>query len=188
MNRLRFTAACLAALSTSGPAISQVKPPPRPMMCPKPDYQTIAPASPSGVQSQFRALEWGLPRAALNETMQNKIFLHTFQWRDEGCCQVMAATVTIRLRALTAATSRASSDAGNDTMRLFHNGVATSEVTGFVWPLGTPAGTVVTRNIPLTAATLALMNSNNMIRVAVQDDTAVEAVQVQLNRCCLTKR
>lgn len=188
MNRTFLAAISLATLAVSGSAVSQVKPQPRPMLCPKPQYQTIAPASPSAVQNQIRALEWALPRATMNETMQNKAFLHTFQWRDEGCCQVMGATITIRLKSLTTASSRTGSDAGNDTLRIYHNGVILGDVTGFIWPIGTPVGTVATRTINLSAATLAALNTNNMISVGVQDDTAVQAVQIQLNRCCLNKK
>lgn len=158
------------------------------MPCPDPQYQTIAPASADPVQSQFTPLVWGIARANLNEQMPNKQFLHTFQWKDDGCCQVMGATVTIRMKSIQPSSTRTSADSGNDSYSLWHNGVGMVGVGGFIWPLGTPAGTVATRTMVLTPAMLAAINTNNMLSVAVQDDTTVEAVQLQLNRCCLKKR
>ncbi|MEG3181065.1 hypothetical protein [Sphingomonas sp. LT1P40] len=188
MKKMLSAAVLLALLSSASPAITQVKPKPRPMMCPDPQYQTIAPASASPVQSQFTPAVWGVARTNLNGTAQNKMFLHTFQWKDDGCCQVMSGKVTIRMKSLAVASARTASDAGNDSFGLWHNGAGIAGSGGYIWPLGTPAGTVVTKTIVLTPAMLAMMNSNNTISVAVQDDTMVQAVQIQLDRCCLTKK
>lgn len=183
------TALCLAALTVASPVFGQAaKPKPRPMLCPDPQYQTIAPASATPVQNQFTPAVWAVARANLNEPMSNKMFLHTFQWKDEGCCQVMAATVTIRMKSIEAASSRTASDAGNDSFGLWNAGAGLAGSGGFIWPVGTPAGTVTTKTIVLTPAMLASINSNNMLSVAVQDDTTVLSVQVQLDRCCLKKR
>lgn len=189
MKRYLSAVLFLAALSGASPALSQAdKPRPRPMMCPNPQYETIAPASVAPVQNQFSAAVWAVPHANLNETVPNKMFLHTFQWKDAGCCQVMGAKVTMRLKSLAGASSRTASDAGNDSFGLWNAGASLAGSGGFAWPLGTAAGTVTTKTIVLTPAMLASINGNNMLSVVVQDDTTVEAVSLQLNRCCLKKR
>lgn len=165
-----------------------IRPEMGPIPCPNEDWQSIAPAAASARQNQFTPAVWALPRAVLNDTVQNRMFLHTFDWKDDGCCQVMQATVTVRLRALTGASSRTASDAGNDTISLWHNGTQLAASGGYIWPLGTTAGTVTTRTIPLTPAMLASINTNNTLSISVQDDTSVESVQLNLGRCCVKRR
>lgn len=180
----------LAPLATVLAATSAMAGParPAPVPCPDPQYQTIATDNAAPQQNQFSPAVWAVPHANRNDPTPNRMFLHTFQWKDEKCCEVMRATLTVRVRSLSGATSRTASDAGNDSMSLWHNGAALAGAGGFIWPLGTPAGTVSTRTIVLTPAMLAAINSNNMLSLAVQDDTAVEALQVELHRCCIKKR
>ncbi len=187
MNRSFSSIACLVALSTATSLIAQEKPNERPMLCPFPTSVTTGAASLTPIQNQFPASIWAVARGGLNETAENKMVLHTFQWKDAGCCKVMGAKVTIRMKSLATATSRTASDAGNDSYGLWNAGASLAGSGGFIWPIGTPVGTVVTKTIVLTPAMLMSINGNNMLSVVVQDDTQVQSMQVQLDRCCLEK-
>lgn len=189
MKKLVLAFASLAALAATASAQTDArKPAPKPMPCPNADWQSIAPDAVSPRQDQFTPAVWAVPRAVRNDTIPNRMFLHTFDWKDDGCCQVMQATVTVRLKALTGASSRTASDAGNDTIALWHNGTQLAGSGGYIWPLGTAAGTVTTRTIPLTPAMLAAINTNNTLSISVQDDTSVESVQLNLGRCCIKRK
>lgn len=186
MKKLVIAFASLVALATTASAQqAERKPPPRPIPCPNADWQSYAPDAASPQQDQFTPAVWAVARAVRNDTISNRMFLHTFQWKDEGCCQVMQGTVTVRFRALNPASSRTASDAGNDTFSLWHNGAQFAGSGGFIWPLGTQAGTVTTRTITLTPAMLAAINTNNTLSISVQDDTSVESVQLNIGRCCI---
>src|SRR5262249_10774372 len=69
--------------------------------CPSPVVVTLTAGSPNVVNADFTPAQLALPRAVLNETAPNKAFLYTFQWkRDERCCEITKAVLTVKMKAL----------------------------------------------------------------------------------------
>ncbi len=160
----------------------------RPMLCPKPTYLTITAGAPSVFNADFSAAALAAPRAGLHNTLPNKMFLNTFQWkRPAGCCSdITSATLTVQMKANQGGSSKTASDAGNDLIGISRNGVG---VPGYAGPVYSSfpfaAGQTVTKTFVLTGAELANLNMDNRLSFTVEDDTQVVSATLQLSRCCL---
>ncbi|MDO8380309.1 MAG: hypothetical protein V4597_20910 [Pseudomonadota bacterium] len=184
MKRTIFMTALIGCLLSAGMALGQEAG--RPMLCPKPSYETIDMSTPTPINSEFRPDMLAIARAGVNDTAPNKFFLHTFQWKSPQCCQILGATLTITLRANQPGTSATASDSGNDSMGVMGNQVAFPGLNGPVYtsfPVAMNQPT--TRTYVMTPAALAAMNANNRISFYVQDDTRVLSAKLQISRCCL---
>lgn len=117
----------------------------------------------------------------------DKQFLYTFRWdRRHKCCQITSAVLTLVMKANSGGQSSTSSDAGNDSFAMMHLGVGVPGNSAGVynhWPFNPGQGS--TRTLSLNAAGLAIINQENHLSLAVQDDTMVQAVTLQLSGCCL---
>ncbi|MDO8802620.1 hypothetical protein [Phenylobacterium sp.] len=184
MKRTIFMTALIGCLLSAGMALGQDTG--RPMLCPKPSYETIDLSTPTPINADFRPDMLAIARAGLNDAAPNKFFLHTFQWKPPQCCQILGATLTITLRANQAGTSAAGSDAGNDSMGVMSNGVAFPGLNGAVYTAFPVAiNQPTTRVYVMSAAALAAMNADNRLSFYVQDDTRVLSAKLQINRCCV---
>jgi hypothetical protein len=156
--------------------------------CPKPVVMTLTAGAPTVVNADFNAIQLGAPRAALNETNINRSFLYTFEWkRDERCCEITKAVLTVKMKSLGPGASKTASDAGNDGIAIMHNGSTVAPFTEPVygsWPF--PVGQLATKQWNLTGAALANLNANRRLSIYVQDDTSVLSATLQLWGCCLT--
>lgn len=91
--------------------------------CPRPISLTLTATTPKVVNSDFSALQLGAPRAWLNDPAINKSFLYTFQYtKDEKCCEVTSAVLTVGMKSNQGGASKTSSDAGNDGIAIMYNG------------------------------------------------------------------
>lgn len=162
--------------------------PPAHGVCPRPVNVTLDATTPYVLNSDFAPAHLSGPRATLNETAPDKGFLHTFQWRKEQrCCEVTKAVLTVKMRALQSGYSQTSSDAGNDAIHLLHGGSAVlpfSERVYGSWPFS--AGQTAVKGWNLTGAALGYLNTNGTVSFYVQDDTAVESATLQIQACCLS--
>lgn len=184
MKRTIFMTALIGCLLSAGMALGQE--PGRPMLCPKPSYETIDMTTPTPVNAEFRPDMLAIARAGVNDTAPNKFFLHTFQWKPPQCCQILSATMTITLRANQPSASAAGSDSGNDSMGVMSNQVAFPGLNGPVYTTFPVAmNQPTTRTYVMTPAALASMNANNRISLYVQDDTRVLSAKLQISRCCV---
>ena len=158
--------------------------------CPRPIALTLKADPPSFVATDFNQAQLGAPHmTGLNATTGDKNFLHTFQWkRDERCCQVTRAVLTVKMKSIHGGQSATSSDAGNDGIAIMHAGAAVAPYNEAVYsavpkPFGTGQPAVKTWN--LTGAALNNINTSSQLSFAVQDDTGVESATLQLWGCCL---
>jgi hypothetical protein len=156
--------------------------------CPHPIALTLTATSPNVVASDFSAAQLALPRAWLNDTAPNKAFLYSFQWRrEERCCQITKAVLTVKMRANQGGQSATSSDAGNDGIAIMHAGSSVySEAVYSSIPKPFTAGQAVTKQWTLNPAVLNILNGFGGFGLYVQDDTRVESATLQLWGCCLT--
>lgn len=156
--------------------------------CPRPISLTLTATTPNVVNSDFSALQLGAPRAWLNDPAINKNFLYTFQYaKDEKCCEVTSAVLTVRMKANQSGQSKTTADAGNDGISIMYNG-------GLVLPFSQPvysswsfnAGQTATKTWTLTGAALANLNATRRLSIYVQDDTMVQSATLQISGCCLS--
>lgn len=189
MKRISASSILLVALFCATPTIAQIRPaPPRPIPCPKPMNDNIQLTTPAPDQRDFAAATWAAPRAGLNSTLNNHQFLHTFRWDSRSCCQVLSATLTVRMKAIDPASSRTASDAGNDVLGISRLGVGVAvSGAGYIWPLPSAVGATIVKTITFNAAQLADLNIDNRVSMYVEDDTAVVGATLTLQRCCLDK-
>ena len=147
--------------------------------CKSPITLNLTANTPSAHQPDFAAAAWSNHVQTLNYSGINKFYVHTFKW-ERKCGQIKSATLTVNLKANSAGALPTSSDAGNDTMAVVHNGVSVPGTSGplyFNQPF--PVGNPVTKTFNLSAA-LANMNLDNRLSFNVQDDTSVVSATLQL--------
>ncbi|HKO43696.1 MAG TPA: hypothetical protein VJU84_10410 [Pyrinomonadaceae bacterium] len=156
--------------------------------CPRPISLTLTATTPNVVNSDFSAVQLGAPRAWLNDPAINKNFLYTFQYaKDERCCEVTSAVLTVRMKANQSGQSKTSADAGNDAISIMYN-------AGVVPPFSQPvysswsfnAGQTSTKTWTLTGSALANLNATRRLSIYVQDDTMVQSATLQISGCCLS--
>jgi hypothetical protein len=148
--------------------------------CKAPITLNLAANTPSAHQPDFSTAAWSNHVKTLGYSGVNKFYLHTFNW-ERKCGQIKSATLTVNLKANSAGASPTSSDAGNDTMAVVHNGVSVAGTSGPLYSSHPfPAGTLVTKTFNLSAAALANMNLDNRLSFNVQDDTMVVSATLQL--------
>lgn len=185
--KLAAVGSLLAAGSVMAQDASRPQEPGRPVPCPSPTSQTL-------VASGSSLFAGDLPAAVtanmtgLASPIMNKHHPYTFRWKSPACCKIMGATLTITLKSISSGTSNATSDAGNDTIGIAHNGVGLAGVGGYVFPNSPfPAGTTVTKVFNLTPAQIATLNldGDNRLTFNTQDDTMVTSATLVLNRCCI---
>jgi hypothetical protein len=148
------------------------------MPCPNPTLQMMSMTTPVVMSADFSAAALAAPRAGINDTAPNKVFLHTFRWDPPACCRITSAYLTVVTRANQAG-------ATNDTIGLALNG---SSIPGMAGPLYSGAVTMnqqTTKTFVVNAAGLAAMNANNRLSFAVQDDTRVVSADLRIDRCCI---
>jgi hypothetical protein len=133
----------------------------------------------------------------LNYPGSDKPFVYTFQWRrEQTCCQVTKAVLTVRMRSNQPGQSKTSYDAGNDSINIMHGGNSIYGEAVYsgpppLWPFPVNQLAVKQWTWTLNASTLSntiLSNINNSNRLSfyVQDDTRVESATLQLSGCCLS--
>jgi hypothetical protein len=155
--------------------------------CPRPIALTLSATTPNVVNADFNATQLGMPRAWLNDPGINKGFLYTFQpIRDEKCCEITSAILTVKLRANQAGQAQTGSDAGNDGIAIMFLGSSVppfSEPVYSSWPF--PVGQTATKTWNLTGAALAHLNATHRLSIWAQDDSAVLSATLQLSGCCV---
>lgn len=172
----------LAASAVLAQEVSQ-----RPMLCPHPTYETLTASGSSVVNADFSAAALAAPRAGLNDSQPNKMFLYSFVWKPSGkCCTIVGATLTVKMMSNQPGSSKTASDAGNDLIGITRNGAG---VPGYAGPVYTsfpfPANQATTKTYVLTGAELANLNADNRLSFNVEDDTRVTSATLSLARCCL---
>jgi hypothetical protein len=160
--------------------------------CPKPITLTLTANPPSFVAADFTQGQLNSPHmTGLNSTTSgDQNFIYTFKWkRDERCCQITKAVLTVKMKSLQGGQSATSNDAGNDGITIMHAGAVVLPYNEAVYssvPRPFPAGTVVTKSWNLQGAALSNLNNYGTNGFAVQDDTAVQSATLQLWGCCLS--
>jgi hypothetical protein len=156
--------------------------------CPRPIALTLTATTPYVFNGDFTAAQLAAPRAFLNDPSPNKSFLYTFQWkREQSCCEITSAILTVKLRANQGGMSKTSSDAGNDGIALMRLGSTIppfSQPVYSSWPFNT--GQTVTKTWILTGLALSHLNATGRVNVYEQDDSAVTSATLQINGCCLS--
>lgn len=156
--------------------------------CPRPISLTLTATTPNVVNADFNAVQLGGPRAWLNDPAINKSFLYTFQYtKDEKCCEVTSAVLTVRMKSNQSGASKTSSDAGNDGIAIMFNGAGVPPFSQSVyssWSFN--AGQTSTKTWTLTGAALANLNATRRLSIYVQDDTMVQSATLQISGCCLS--
>lgn len=155
--------------------------------CPKPIIAlTLTATAPNVLNSDFNSAQLGAPRAWLNDSSFNKSFLYTFQWkREERCCQITRALLTVKVKANQRGLSSTSSDAGNDSITIMHSGVSVQSEAIYYnyWPFS--VGLMASKSVTLNPAALNNLNATGQLSFDVQDDTSVQSATLQLWGCCL---
>lgn len=147
--------------------------------CKSPITLNLAASTPSAYQPDFSSAAWSNHVQTLGYSGVNKFYVHTFKW-ERKCGQIKSATLTVNLKANSAGASPTSSDAGNDTIAVMHNGVSVAGTSGPIYSTHPfPIGTPVTKTFNLSGA-LANMNLDNRLSFNVQDDTSVVSATLQL--------
>lgn len=194
--RQYFTASMLVATSILSSALVSAQRKPVPtnneelpinIACPRPVVVTLNATTPNVVNSDFSALQLSAPRAWLNDPAINKNFLYTFQWkREERCCEITKAILTVRMKANQSGQSKTSADAGNDGISVMYLGSTVppfSQSIYGLWPFA--AGQITVKTWTLTGTTLNNLNLTRRLSIYVQDDTSVLTATLQLSGCCL---
>ncbi len=156
--------------------------------CPQPVALTLTASTPNVVNADFSAGQLGAPRAWLNDPAINKSFLYTFRWtKDEKCCEITSAVLTVRMKANQSGASKTSSDAGNDGIAIMYLGSAVAPFSQSVYSSWSfTAGQTATKTWTLTGAALAHLNATRRLSIYVQDDTMVVSATLQISGCCLS--
>lgn len=156
--------------------------------CPRPLALTLTATTPNVVNADFTATQLGAPRSFLNNPTLDKSFLYTFEWkREEACCEIGRAVLTVKLQANGGGMAKTSPDAGNDGIAIMHLGTSVAPFTEAVyssWPFS--PGQVVTKTWNLTGAALNYLNADHRLSIYVQDDTRVVSATLQISGCCLS--
>jgi hypothetical protein len=158
--------------------------------CPHPITVTLTATNPPNVvASNFSAGELA-GQVGLNDSGTNTHFLSTFQWkRDQRCCQITRALLTVVIKANQGGSSLTSSDAGNDGISIIQAGNSIQGepiYNNTTFPFN--AGLIVTKSLTLNAAALSYLNNSGFVNLYVQDDSGVQSATLQLWGCCLTSR
>jgi len=96
-------------------------PPPVDTSCKPAITLNLAANTPYADQSDFSSGSWSNHVQTLGYSGINKQYLHTFKW-ERKCGKVTAAVLTINMKANSSGASVTSSDAGNDTIGVYHGG------------------------------------------------------------------
>ena len=192
-----LTTAVLGAALTASSSFAQddrqttpmPMPTPAPMPCPNPTQQTIQMTSAVVINSEFSAAALALPRAAINDSRSNRVFLHTFRWDPPRCCQITGATLTVVVRANQPGFSPPTSpDAGNDTIAIWGGGAPIPGMGGNIYTSAVNTNQQITKTIVINAAGLAAKSANSLISYSGQDDSAVTSASLSIVRCCVNMR
>ena len=160
--------------------------------CPRPIALTLTATNPTSFDpADFAQGQLNAPHmTGLGDTSINKNFLYTFKWkRDERCCQITKAVLTVKLRANQAGQAATSADAGNDGIAIMHLGNVVPPYNESVYsnvPKPFPVGQPATKTWNLTGAALNNINAFNKLSFAVQDESRVDSATLQLWGCCLS--
>ena len=159
--------------------------------CPNPIALTLTAKNPTSFDpADFSPGQLAAPHmAGLGDTSNDKHFSYTFQWkRDERCCQITRAILTIKMKSNQAG-RLGGSDASNDGIAIMYNKNVVPPYNEAVYsgvskpfPVNQPA----TKSWTLNAAALNAINASGRLSFDVQDDTRVESATLQLWGCCLT--
>lgn len=168
----------LAGLLNASATTAQVPGRPPAMPCPNPKLQMMSMTTPVVANEDFLATALAAPRAGINDSTPNKVFLHTFRWDPPSCCRVTAAYLTVVMRVNQAG-------ATNDTIGLAVNGSSIPGMVGQIYSGPVTVGQQTTKTFVVNAAGLAAMNANNRLSFAVQDDTTVLSADLRIDRCCI---
>lgn len=160
--------------------------------CPRPIALTLTATNPTSfIAADFAPVQLSAPHmTGLGDTAIDKNFLYTFQWkRDEKCCQITRAVLTVKMKSNGPGQSQTSADAGNDGIAIMYAGAAVAPYNEGVYsnvtkPFG--VGQVAVKTWTLTGAALNNLNASGHLSFAVQDDTSVQSATLQLWGCCLT--
>lgn len=160
--------------------------------CPRPIALTLTASNPTSFDpADFAQGQINAPHmTGLGDTSIDKNFLYTFKWRrEERCCQITRARLTVNMKSNQGGQSSTSADSGNDGIALMHLGSAVAPYNESVYsnvskPFG--VGQAATKTWDLTGAALNNINASSQLSFAVQDETRVESATLQLWGCCLT--
>ena len=157
--------------------------------CPSPLALTLNATAPNVFNADFTPGMLSAPRAFINDPKSDKSFLYTFQWRrEQRCCEITSAVLTVKMRSNGPGASKTSPDAGNDGIAILVGGVAAQPFSGPVyssWPFG--VGQTATKTWTLTGTALNNLKANGTVSLYVQDDTTVESATLQIYGCCLSE-
>jgi len=162
--------------------------------CPRPIALTLTATNPTSFDAaDFSAAQLAAPHmTGLGDTSINKHFSYTFHWkRDERCCQITRAILTVKMKSNQAGQLRTSPDAGNDGIAIMYNRNVVPPYNELVY-IGPPPAWSFNVNQPavktwtLNPAALNAINASGRLSFDVQDDTRVESATLQLWGCCLT--
>jgi hypothetical protein len=156
--------------------------------CPHPISVTLTATDPPNVvASNFSPGELA-GQVGLNDPGINTHYLYSFQWkREQRCCQITRALLTVVLKANQGGSSLGSSDAGNDGISIIQAGntIQGEQIyNNTTFPFN--AGLIVTKHLTLNAAALGNLNNSGFVNIYFQDDTSVQSATLQLWGCCLT--
>lgn len=151
-------------------------------LCPDPRYINLT-APPPQAATPYTA-DFAPGPASLMDfggDIPDRQLRHTFYWRfNTPCCQELSGKLILQFRSIQGGGSATSSDAGNDKVYIFSNGVnllAQPLYTSFPFS----SGQTGTKTIVLTPAML----TNHRLSFLVQDDTSVISAKLKLVVCCL---
>lgn len=154
--------------------------------CPRPISLTLTAANPPNVfAGDFAPVQLTSP-VGLNFTGPDKAFLYTFQWRrEQGCCQITKAVLTVKMRSNLPGQSKTDHAAGNDAIYIMHAGQSVyGEPVYSQWPF--PVNHPTVKQWTLSPAVLNNINTFGRLSLYLQDDTRVESATLQLTGCCLS--
>ena len=162
--------------------------------CPKPITNlTLTATSPTSfVAADFNAGQLAGPQmTTLGDKSNDKHFLYTFQWkREERCCQITKAILTVKMKSNQSGQSKNSPDAGNDQIAIMSNGNLVPPYNELIYMGPPPAWSFnvnqpATKTWPLNQTALNNINASGDLSFVVGDDTRVESATLQLWGCCL---
>jgi len=155
--------------------------------CPRPISQTLTagpPTAPTLNPADFSgALGNAVAGSTWNQTNADKGFGHSFTLPSPGkeCCIWTRATLIVKVKALQAGPAGTNGVSVNDWVQLVKNGasVAGSGQQPFV------GGATVGQTATVTIAVPQSVLNSGVVSLYVQDDTAVQSVELRLEGCCL---
>lgn len=158
--------------------------------CPRPISLTLTATNPPNVfAGDFAPVQLTSP-VGLNYAGPDKAFLYTFQWRrEQGCCQITKAVLTVKMKSNQPGSTKNSPDAGNDGINIMHGFQSVyGEPVYSQWPfpVNQPAVKQWTFSPTFSPAVLNNINTFGRLSIYVQDDTRVDSATLQLTGCCLS--